>query len=399
MKTNGSPIRDFAIGIYDGPHATPAESTDGGIFLGIKNFTDDGHLNFSELRYVSEHDLPKWTRRVVPQKGDVVFTYEATLHRYALIPSEFHGCLGRRVALVRPDPKKLDSRFLFYYFRSPRWRSVIESNIITGATVDRIPIERFPDFPICPPNLRHQEKIVSILGSYDGLIHNNNRRIELLEDVARKLYREWFAHLRFAGHEKATVRKGVPDGWDTVSLGDLCVAVREITTPDQVDADTPYIGLEHIPRRSITQSGWGVAADVTSSKHKFRAGDILFGKIRPYFHKVSLAFVDGIASSDAIIMRPNKPEHHSLLLMTVSSDSFVALASQTAKEGSKMPRADWKQMQEFPILLPPSSVLDAFNSQIQPITEQLRCLTFQNRKLRVARDRLLPKLMNGELEI
>src|SRR5206468_6227094 len=110
-------------------------------------------LDLSEIRHVSENEFPRWTRRVTPQPGDVVLTYEATLHRYAVIPEGFRGCLGRRVALVRPDPEKADSRFLLYYLLSREWRSVVESFIITGATVDRIPLEKFPDFPATLPPL------------------------------------------------------------------------------------------------------------------------------------------------------------------------------------------------------------------------------------------------------
>jgi len=110
------PIRDYCLGIYDGPHATPQDAEDGPVFLGIKNITPDGQLDFSEIRHVSENEFQKWTRRVVPGPGDVVFTYEATLHRYALIPEGFRGCLGRRVALIRPNPLLADSRYLLYYF-------------------------------------------------------------------------------------------------------------------------------------------------------------------------------------------------------------------------------------------------------------------------------------------
>ena len=102
------PIKDFCLGIYDGPHATPTESDEGPIFLGIKNITNDGRIDLTEVRHVSEEDFPKWTRRVTPLPGDVVFTYEATLHRYAVVPEGFRGCLGRRVALLRPDPELAD---------------------------------------------------------------------------------------------------------------------------------------------------------------------------------------------------------------------------------------------------------------------------------------------------
>ena len=110
------PIKDYCLGIYDGPHATPKEADDGPVFLGIKNITDGGALDLSEIRHVSEEEYPRWIRRVTPQAGDVVFTYEATLHRYAIIPEGFRGCLGRRVALVRPDPDQVDGRYLLYFF-------------------------------------------------------------------------------------------------------------------------------------------------------------------------------------------------------------------------------------------------------------------------------------------
>jgi type I restriction enzyme S subunit len=114
------PIKQFALGIYDGPHATPRESNEGPIFLGIKNVSADGRLDLTEIKHVSEQDYPKWIRRVVPQKNDIVFSYEATLHRYALIPEGFRGCLGRRMALVRPDTSKVHPRFLHFSLLSQR---------------------------------------------------------------------------------------------------------------------------------------------------------------------------------------------------------------------------------------------------------------------------------------
>ena len=109
-------IQDIYSALYDGPHATPKPSETGPIFLGIGNLTDDGHLDVGEVRHIGEEDFPKWTKRVLPRAGDIVFTYEATLNRYAIIPQGFRGCLGRRLALIRPDSRKIDTRFLFYYF-------------------------------------------------------------------------------------------------------------------------------------------------------------------------------------------------------------------------------------------------------------------------------------------
>lgn len=221
MLSDPKPIRDYCFGIYDGPHATPAEADEGPYFLGIKNITEDGRLDFSDPRYVSEAEFPKWTRRVTPTAGDVVFTYEATLHRYALIPDNFRGCLGRRVALVRPDPAKVDSRYLLYYFLSQGWRSVVESNVICGATVDRIPIERFPLFPVSLPPLPIQRAVADVLSDYDALIENNRRRISLLEEAAQQIYHEWFIRHRYPGHEQTQITNGMPEGWASKRLGDL----------------------------------------------------------------------------------------------------------------------------------------------------------------------------------
>jgi type I restriction enzyme S subunit len=154
-----------------------------------------------------------------------------------------------------------------------------------------------------------------------------------------------------------------------------------------------------MPRRSISLTEWGTAEQITSSKLRFVTGDILFGKIRPYFHKVGIAFTDGVVSSDAFVIRPKTDDLKSFVLMIVSSDQFVADTSQAMREGSKMPRADWKQMVRYSVLTPPAGLLEDFTETITAITDQLRNLCFQNQKLRTARDLLLPKLMSGEILI
>ena len=242
-----------------------------------------------------------------------------------------------------------------------------------------------------------EQRIAEILSAYDDLIENNRRRMVLLEEAARLLYREWFVRLRFPGHEHTRIVDGIPEGWEKKRLGDICTEIRETVLPQDLEAYTPYIGLEHMPRRSISLTEWATAEAVTSTKHRYKEGDILFGKIRPYFHKVGIAFTNGVASSDAIVIRPSANDHRSFVLMTVSSDEFVAETAQTMREGSKMPRADWKLMTQYRILLPPHGLLDAFSTMIIDITRQLRTLCFQNQKLKAAQNILLPRLLSGDL--
>lgn len=184
MITTSRAIRDISLGVYDGPHATPPLHDQGvAVFLGIKEITEDGHIDLSEARWVSESDYPKWTKRVEPQAGDIVFTYEATLNRYAVIPEGLRCCLGRRTALIRPDPRRVNPEFLFHYFFSPPWRNQIDANVIAGATVDRISLTKFPDFEVLLPSREVQDRIAEVLSSYDELRRNLARQREALANA------------------------------------------------------------------------------------------------------------------------------------------------------------------------------------------------------------------------
>ena len=349
--------------------------------------------NLREMRF--EHDEMD---RYGLKYGDIVMCEGGEPGRCAIWQEAVPGMMIQK-ALHRIRPHDcLDDRFLFYAFLH-KGRNGSFAPLFTGATIKHLPRQNLAKVEIAFPRLELQRRIASILSTYDDLIENNRRRMALLEESARLLYREWFVRLRFPGHEHTRIIDGLPEGWKRMTLGNLCKEIRELVLPDEIEPDTPYIGLEHMPRRSISLNEWGKAEQVTSGKHLFRAGEILFGKIRPYFHKVGITFVDGVASSDAIVMRPLEKKLLGLALMTVSSDEFIAVTAQTMKEGSKMPRADWKQMQQYWVKLPPGGLLSSFDSVIQDIIEQLKTLSFTNQKLRAARDLLLPRLMSGEIAV
>lgn len=431
MEWKTVPIKSLYVGLYDGPHATPKPSNAGPVFLGIKNVTDDGRLDLSDIRHIAEDDFGSWTRRAQPQRNDLVFTYEATLNRYAIIPEGFRGCLGRRMALIRPDPEKVDVRFLLYYFFTDEWRAVIRSNLLTGATVDRIPLTTFPEFPVRVPPLPVQQRIAGILSAYDELIENSQRRIKILEAMARALYREWFVHFRFPGHDAPSsptllpegegsghppspIGRGVggegalprvasplgeiPEGWEVKSLGEIAEDVRRNMPKGELKEPTPYVGLEHIPRRSLALDAWETATELGSNKLAFQKGEVLFGKIRPYFHKVSVAPFDGLCSADTIVIRSRRPEHYAIIVACVSSDAFVAEASATAN-GAKMPRANWDVLKKYPVVIPKGAVAEKFSTLFVDILAQQQALVFQIQNLRRTRDLLLPRLLSGQIEV
>ena len=325
--------------------------------------------------------------------GTLCITIAANIADTAILGID--ACFPDSVIGFIADPAQSDARFVKYLFDATI--KVRAQQFSQGATQDNLSQEKLLSLDFDVPPVTEQTRIADILSTYDDLIENNRRRMALLEESARLLYREWFVRLRFPGYEHTSVVDGVPQGWERKTLGSLCREIRDLVLPEALEPDTPYIGLEHIPRRSISLNEWGTAEQVTSSKSRFKAGEILFGKIRPYFHKVGVAFVDGVASSDAIVIRPADEKLHALVLMTMSSDEFVAVTAQQMKEGSKMPRADWKQMQAYSVPVPPAGLLNSFDDTIQPVIAQLKSLSFANQKLRAARDLLLPRLMSGEL--
>lgn len=307
-------------------------------------------------------------------------------------PTTFESSIIR----VRIDQVRVQPRFLYYWFKSRRGRGEIRS-IVTGTNIKGIKGSTLKNIKVPCPSIEAQNFVVKKLQAYDDSIENNRRRIQLLERAARLLYREWFVHLRFPGHEHARVTNDLLEGWKTLPLSEICFDVRESVDPRTIQSNTAYIGLEHMPRRSITLHEWTDAAGIESNKFKFSEGDILFGKIRPYFHKTGFALVDGITSSDAIVIRPREGGLYYFLLLLLSSDEFISLASKTMREGSKMPRADWKYLLGLEFRIPPPALLDRFNTTVMPICSQLRSLALRNRQLARARDLLLPRLMNGEM--
>jgi len=245
-----------------------------------------------------------------------------------------------------------------------------------------------------------QRRIAGILSAYDELMENSQRRIRLLEAMARALYREWFVEFRFPGHEQVPLVNSplgkIPKGWEVKKLGDIAEDMRRNVPKGELDEPKPYVGLEHIPRRSLALDAWETATDLGSNKLEFKKGEVLFGKIRPYFHKVSVAPFAGLCSADTIVIRSRRPEHYAFVVACVSSDAFVAEASATAN-GAKMPRANWDVLEKYQVVIPKGKVAERFSALFADLIAQQQALIFQIQNLRRTRDLLLPRLLSGAL--
>ncbi len=327
--------------------------------------------------------------------GTLCITIAANIAETSILDIE--ACFPDSVIGFVADREKADTRFVKYLFDGvlrARFQSFTQ-----GAAQDNLSQAKLLSIKFPVPELALQNEIADILSAYDDLIENNRRRIALLEEAARLLYREWFVYFRFPGHEHAKITNGLPVGWKRRELGDIVDVVKNTVKPSDFADDDIHVGLEHIPRWSFTLANWEPAKDLASSKTRFEEGDILFCKIRPYFHKVGFTLRAGLASSDALAWRVKDAEDWPLVVCATSSDHFVAVASKTVREGSKMPRADWKVLQKYSIAKPPVRLLALFNDTIHPLTAQCKALALQNRALVQARDLLLPPLMKGEIAV
>ena len=283
----------------------------------------------------------------------------------------------------------------------------------TGSAIPSTRRESFYDLPVRVPPQPEQQEIVHILGTIDDKIELNRRMNETLEAMVRALFKSWFVDFepvraqhdgRDTGLPKHLTRifpdrlvgsplGDIPAEWRVGTLGDVAVSPGTGVEPAELPGDTPYIGLEHMPRRSVALTDWDSADAVSSRKSAFEKGDILFGKLRPYFHKVGVAPVSGVCSTDILVIRPREPTLSTFVLATVSSPDFVSYTSRTST-GTKMPRTSWKTMSSFRLCVPADGVAMAFFELIEPILGRIVENVCEMRNLAEIRDGLLPKLMS-----
>ncbi|GAB6267758.1 MAG: restriction endonuclease subunit S [Smithella sp.] len=343
------------------------------------------------------HNLKKFQLR----SNDIVVAMdrpwiEAGLKWSVIKQKDPKALLVQRVARLRAR-EGLNQSFLKHVIGSKLFEGYIKP-IVTGVNVPHISGTQIGNFKFSIPNLPIQRKIAAVLSAYDDLIENNNRRIAILERMAEELYREWFVRLRFPGHEKTKIVKGVPEGWEVKTLGEICFEERKLIKKKNISDETRYIGLEHISPRTIITKDYGYAVDIQSDKLVFSKLDILFGKIRPYLHKVSIAHFNGVCSSDIIVIKSRRPENQAFVYLTVSSNSFIDLAT-TASTGTKMPRADWDFLIKQKIIYPENGLLKQFQKIFDNSLSAIFNYQKRNEMLQHSRDRLLSRLMSGKIDV
>jgi type I restriction enzyme S subunit len=405
-------------GFFDGPHATPTPSDEGPVFLGIKNIKAEGGIELSQIRHISENEYPKWTKRVVPKKNDLVFSYEATLHRYALIPDGFRGCLGRRMALIRANKELLDPTFLYYYFLSPYWKAFIETVKISGATVDRISIIDFPNFKISIPNLETQIKISNIVSAYDDLIENNNQRIKLLENMAEEIYKEWFVRFRFPSYKEAAfldkegiqvthgTKGAIPEGWQRKPLDEFASFSKSDSKLRKFKGEKRYLATADITDIKISNEGEIINWDNKPSRAQLKPEmhSVFFARMSNTYKVLNFTdsnskLIDELALTSGFFGLKAKNELcFAYLFSLIKGNNFHNYKDVYANGATQVSLTN-EGLHMIRLIEPKIELIEKYGEIVNPFYDEINILMTKNKILQETRDLLLPRLISGKLSL
>ena len=322
----------------------------------------------------------------------------------------------------------LDTRWAYYQLLTQNI-----NGLDSGSAIPSTSRNDFYGLPVDVPPLTEQRAIAHVLGTLDDKIELNRRMNETLEEMARALFKSWFVDFlpvrakaalgtpSQGGSDWTVERAGayldsmdkdivdlfpdrlveselgkIPEGWEVKALGEVANQRRSGVSPEQIDPGSPYIGLEHMPQHCIALSEWGSADGLASGKFRFKQGDILFGKLRPYFHKVGVAPLDGLCSTDIVVVSPISTQLFGYVLGHSSSKEFVDY-TDAASTGTRMPRTKWEDMAQYRVAVPGVVLAGSFSEIIVPWIKKILSAIHESHFLAQQRDTLLPQLISGQL--
>lgn len=381
MKWSAKPVEQLCESIIDCVNKT-APSLDSETQFKMIRTTNvrNGWVDTQNVKFVAEETFRKWTRRGQPRQGDVVLTREAPLGEVGMIRTGDELFLGQRTVMYRADPRKADNRFLLYALLSPWVQAEIQS-LGSGSTVEHMRVPDCGRLSIPVPSLNIQKKIGGALGAFDDLIENNQRRIEILEEMARLLYREWFVHFRFPGHEDVElVDSGsgpIPSDWNVSRLEDILTLEygKALRKDDRNGGKVPVIGSSGVvgAHDSALASGPGVVVG-----RKGNVGSIHW--VSDDFYPIDTTYY----------VRTDLPLRF----------IYELLASQTfVNSHAAVPGLSRQQAYAMEVVVPGETLIREYDRVVAPFLALCQNLALQNEVLTEARDLLLPRLVSGELDV
>lgn len=399
-------LGDHCLKIGSGSTPRGGESVyqDSGVCFIRSQNVYNGQFDVDGLAHLGEEEADQ-LEGVTVEIGDVLLNITGdSVARSCLVPDEvLPARVNQHVAIVRPRPEQFDSRFLCYFFISPFMQSTMLSLAGSGGTRKALTKEMIERFQVPQPPRHMQERIADLLASYDHLIENNRRRMMLLEEAARQLYCEWFVRLRFPGHEHTRITNGVPEGWDTQALDDVCLIGRG-ASPRPIAAfmggNIPWFKIGDATASEspfIFQTQEHVTHDGSKKSIMLQPGALILSNSAtcgiPFFTAVPGCVHDGWLHFSGF--KRVSPQ----LLYCFLWFKREELVSSVG-DGSTQKNLNTTAVGRLKVVLPRSvTLLSQFDDAVRPMFAMIHNLAAQNQRLRSARNLLLPRLMSGEIAV
>ena len=395
-------LQELCLNITDGKHGDcENEENSGYYFISCKDIFD-GQINYKNARQITKADFEETHKRTMLEVDDILLTNSGTIGRMAFVTDReatTKTTFQKSVAIIKPDKQKVLPRYLYYQLQNCVPQFINSSN---GSAQKNLLLSTMRTFQIeIEENREKQEKIADILSAYDDLIENNQKQIKLLEEAARRLYKEWFVDLHFPGHENTKIVDGVPEGWQWCKVRDVA-DINSSALPKNYKEDfIDYVDLGSVRCGHIeTRTRYNLNEAPGRAKRCAKDGDVIWGMVRPNLKAYALVTnpkeTDVFSTGFAVLSAKKVP--YSYLYCAVTQEEFVGYLVN-ATNGAAYPAVKPVHFEVADILKPDDKVLEQFHSVADSIYRKKEALENQNHNLSEARDLLLPKLMNGEVEV
>ena len=389
--------------IVDCPHTTANDEGKGFPLVRTPNI-GKGRLVYDGMHRVCEDVYNKRNARAIPQENDLIFAREATAGNVALIQKGEKVCLGQRTVLIRPNQEKVNPAFLTYFLLAPKQQYNLLSTA-NGATVAHVNLPTIRNLKIDLPELPTQHRIATILSRYDSLIENYQKQIKLLEEAAQRLYKEWFVDLHFPGHENTKIVDGVPEGWELKSVTNnhlFNVAKCPIAL---FNGNKTYYATADVEGTYFCNSGVKIEYDNKPSRAQIQPSlySVWFARMSNSFKIVGFVEQNNNRREDSILSSgfagfESHYERFGFLYCLISSQWFNDQKDRYATGATQVSITN-EGLSRIRCLLPTTRLAEEFSLVTNKIIEETILYRENCIMLAEARDRLLPKLMSGEIEI
>lgn len=397
-------LNDICISIADGDHQPPPKTDKGIPFVTIANITKSNQFDFSDTMFVSREYYDSLDCKRKAKKDDILYSVVGSFGIPVYIKEEVPFVFQHHIAILRPNKERIIPQFLYYTMLSKSFYMQADA-VAVGAAQRTVSLTALRNMEIKIPKINIQEKIVKILSAYDDLIENNQKQIKLLEEAAQRLYKEWFVDLRFPGYENTKIVDGVPEGWKK-DRADCFFNITIGKTPPRAEKQWFVKGSEGFPWISISDMGnAGVFVFHTSEgvtqeaveKHNMKVvpSGTIFVSFKLTVGRVTIATSD-MCTNEAIahfyIDKDWKRAYTYCYLNNFEYDTLGNTSSISKAVNSKIIKA-------MPFVMPAEPIILAFSKLVDPILNEIKNKQAICIKLTEARDRLLPKLISGQLEV